>query len=137
MRTADRKRKPRPWWRAPQLWFTTGAVLLALAALRFGGRYFHPCDMLDRRVCSELGPDRCAVYMQSFRASAAGSHRFHIKHVVNEAFFHGLLGWDTDRSHGDCSTLNMPGAFDGFVNTMKTATAQAAAADRGATSSSP
>ena len=60
-----------------------------------------PCRNLDRRLCEDLGPRGCDVWMNQLGRAVAGSSQPHEwrrnKTVVVDVAVHKLLGWDAAR----------------------------------------
>ncbi len=79
-----------------------GLVALAAAGdLKRGGLY--PCDRLDARLCADLGPGACDVWMNRLHRVGAASvepHEWrHNRTFLIDLALHKLLGWDA--AHAD------------------------------------
>lgn len=76
-------------------------VLLFFATdYRVGG--FQPCDRLDDRICHDLGPARCSVWMYHLNRAESGSmkpERYRPRFAAYDSLRDAVLGWDATRSN--------------------------------------
>jgi hypothetical protein len=77
-------------------------LLFFVTDYRVGG--FHPCDRLDDRLCHDLGPAGCSVWMYRLNRAESGSmkpaqqHYSRRQSVVLDSLRDSVLGWDPTRS---------------------------------------
>jgi hypothetical protein len=97
--------KPRePWTRRYSLLLSLGVLVVLMLVMQPGlivqvwRGGLRPCRNLDRRICKDLGPRACDVWVNQLGRTISGSSQSHEwrrnKTVVVDVAVHKLLGWD-------------------------------------------